>query len=223
MFKPLLPALTALSVCLGSLSVFAQAVCSPEKLNAAIDVYANDPFGARSWRVLQGLGDPGLEASSTYSGNWEKTDTWKKRVAALTPGLQSVQEPNYECRMDYPLQVLESHVKQLGATSPYIKQWLMVQGAVMAACGGKQDANLSMPAPLAELSPDVLAMQISDRVYQGASIAFYSDKPKALELFRQIGASTSPQPAAPILGSGERPPRRSATSRIRRRLSGLGG
>ena len=195
MFKPLFPILTAFSVCLGSLSVFAQAICSPEKLNAAIDIYANDPFGARSWRVLQGLGDPGLEASSTYSGNWEKTDTWKKRVTALAPGLQSVQEPNYECRMDYPLQVLESHVKQLGATSPYIKQWLMVQGAVMAACGGKQDANLSMPAPLAELSPDVLAMQANDRSYQEASIAFYNDKAKALGLFRQIGASTSPHRA----------------------------
>ena len=39
-------------------------------------------------------------------------------------------------------------------------------------------------------------MQAEDRAYQEASIAFYKDKPKAIELFRAIAATDSPHKAA---------------------------
>jgi hypothetical protein len=47
-----------------------------------------------------------------------------------------------------------------------------------------------------EADPAHPTMQAEDRAYQEASIAFYKDKPKAIELFRAIAASDSPHKAA---------------------------
>ena len=45
--------LVALSAVLGStLPAFAQSTCAPEKLASAVDVYAQEPFGARAWRKV---------------------------------------------------------------------------------------------------------------------------------------------------------------------------
>jgi hypothetical protein len=47
-----------------------------------------------------------------------------------------------------------------------------------------------------EIHPALAQMQRDDRAYQEASVAFYQDKPKAVQLFRAIGASQSPHRAA---------------------------
>ena len=50
----------------------AQETCQPEKLAAAIDTYAAAPFSARSWRMLKGLGDPGVAPSYHFEDDWAK-------------------------------------------------------------------------------------------------------------------------------------------------------
>jgi hypothetical protein len=179
----------ALSILMGSAA--AQTSCAPEKLSASVDQFANDPYGARAWRVLHGLGDPKIERASSDFGNWQAVDAWKKRMAELAPDLPGVQDAGYDCRMAYPLEVLNKRVGGLGKTSPYIKQWIQAQGVVIAACSGKENAVLDLPAALADQPPAIAALQSDDRDYHNASVAFYKDKPKALELFRKISASGS--------------------------------
>ena len=191
MFKLTLSALSAFTILTGSISALAETACAPEKLNAAIDAYAAEPFGARSWRVLQGLGDPQIEALNSGGYDFQSSDDWKKLVKDLAPDLTAVQDPGFECRMAYPLKVLKEHVQSLGKEQPYIKQWLAVQGVVITACGGKDAVGLTMPAPLADQPANVSAMQVDDRAYQEASIAFYRDKTAALAMFRNIGSSNS--------------------------------
>ncbi len=191
MLTKTLPALSTISILLCSASVIAETPCAPEKLNAAIDTYATEPFGARSWRVLQGLGDPQIESSHVDSVDFKSTDDWKALVKDIAPDLAAVQDPSYECRMTYPLKVLRDRIGQIGKPHPYIKQWLMAQGVVLGACGSANQTILALPAPLDEQSANVIAMQSDDRAYQEASIAFYQDKVKALSMFRQIGMTTS--------------------------------
>ena len=46
-----------------------QAACAPEKLNAAVDAFAAEPFSAATWRMLNGLGAPEAKADGpSYSG-----------------------------------------------------------------------------------------------------------------------------------------------------------
>ena len=60
----------------------------------------------------------------------------------------------------------------------------------MKACSDPA-AAVSLP-PAAEVSPAITQIQTDDRAYQEASVAFYRDKPRAIELFRAIAASNSP-------------------------------
>jgi hypothetical protein len=189
MLKKLIPTFAALSILMGSAA--AQTSCSSEKLAASVDRFADDPYGARAWRVLHGLGDPKIERASGDFGNWQAVDAWKKRMGELAPDLPGVQDAGYDCRMAYPLEVLDRRVSGLGKTSPYIKQWIQAQGVVIAACSGKENATLDLPPALADQPAAITALQSDDRDYQSASVVFYKDKTKALELFRKIAASGS--------------------------------
>ncbi|NJM31354.1 MAG: hypothetical protein HC855_15860 [Rhizobiales bacterium] len=172
----------------------AQTACDPAKLAAAVDRYAAEPFGARSWRMLKGLGDPEIEPVGGGGDSWDARDAWKKLVAELAPGLAGVQEPDYACRIGYPLQVLKSRVAALGKEHPYIQQWLRAQEAVFQACAGSQ-AIAGLPEPL-EVMPKDAKMQADDRSYQEASIAFYRDKQLAIQQFRRIAQADSPHRAS---------------------------
>ena len=57
-----------------SRSALAQEACDPAKLLAMVDTYASNPFSARTWRVLNGLGDPMIEASYSGSDTWQNQD-----------------------------------------------------------------------------------------------------------------------------------------------------
>ena len=112
----------------------AQETCDPAKLSAMVDTYAGNPFSARTWRVLNGLGDPMIEPSYSGSDTWQNQDAWKKLVAAILPPGQAVDEVGYDCRIGYPLEVLQSRIATLGKDNPYVQQWLKVQGKVLQVC-----------------------------------------------------------------------------------------
>jgi hypothetical protein len=183
LFSTTLPALSA-------------ANCSPENFKTAIDAFANEPFGARAWRQLNGLGDPAISAESYADNDWKAREDWQKLVSEITPDNPQLADPAYDCRIAYPLQVLNERITKFGKTSTYVKQWLLGQGRVLAAC-----ANVTVPAdaaPLAAgaLKPDEEALMSFDVAYQRASVAFYANKAEAVGLFKAISASASPHKAA---------------------------
>lgn len=178
-----------------SSSALAQETCDSGKLSVMVDTYASNPFSARTWRVLNGLGDPMIEPSYSGSDTWQNQDGWKKLVAATLPPGQAVQEVGYDCRIGYPLQVLQNRIATLGKDNPYVQQWLKVQGKVLHVCSNPDTTDTTLPEP-AEADPAYPSMQAEDRAYQEATIAFYKDKAKAIELFRAIAATDSPHKAA---------------------------
>ena len=197
MCKKLIAALGFLA--LFSNSALAQAACDAGKLSALVDSYASNPFSARNWRVLNGLGDPsgdpafkGVNRAAVY--DWDAQEAWKKLAAKILPAGQAPQEIGYECRIGYPLEVLQARIASLGIENPYVKQWFSLQEQVLKACSDPASAT-TLPAPL-ELGLTSAQMQNDDRAYQEASVAFYKDKPKAIELFRTIAKSNSPHKAA---------------------------
>ncbi len=173
----------------------AQQSCDPAKLPALVDIYAGNPFSARTWRVLNGLGDPMIEPSNSGSDTWQNQDAWKKLVAATLLAGQAAQEVGYDCRIGYSLQVLQSHIAMLGKDNAYVQQWLRVQGKVLQVCSNPDTTDVALPDPI-ETDPAHPTMQVEDRAYQEATIAFYKNKPKAIELFRAIAATDSPHKAA---------------------------
>jgi hypothetical protein len=173
----------------------AQDACAPEKLASAIDAYASEPFGARAWRKINGLGDPGIEPGSIYDDSWQQREEWKKLVQQVAPEQQEAANPAYECRIGYPLSVIKQHIASFSAADPYVKQWVDTQAAVIKACGAGQGAQIALPDAQGVKAEQTQLLQ-SDRAYQAASIAFYTDKPKAVELFRAIAATNSPHKAA---------------------------
>jgi len=184
----------SLSLALAAGPAFAQTACEPAKLAAAIDRYAAEPFSALNWRVLNGLGDPGIEASGVGADTWALQERWKKLAAEILPEAPGLQEVSWNCRIGYPLSVLEKRVDQLGKDHPYVKQWLMAQEQVLRACDSEQ-GEVALPAPLGE-DAAFANRQKADRAYQEASIAFYRDKEKAIPLFRAIAQSNSVHRAA---------------------------
>src|SRR6185503_20084019 len=54
-------------------------------ISRAVDRYFGEPFGARTWRVLNGFGDPGLEPGFVGESQWRDRDEWKSLVAKLSP------------------------------------------------------------------------------------------------------------------------------------------
>ncbi len=175
--------------------VLAQTSCTPEKLAEAIDRYGADPFGPRSWRMLKGLGDPMVEANSRGGDYWSAQEAWQKLAGGISPEGKYLQNFGYECRIAYPLQVLNQRIATLTAADPYVKQWLRAQDTVLQACTDAAAADVKLPDPL-EVKPELAKLQQFDRAYQEATIAFYRDKSKALTAFRAIAASDSPHRAS---------------------------
>lgn len=198
MSRRILPLIALLAF--SSTPLLAQQACSdgsprdPAKISEAVDRYAREPFSARTYRVLKGLGDPMIDPNYGGFSSWENADKLKKLAAEIAPEAKQPSYYGYECRLGYPLEVLEKRVADLGKTSPYVKQWLTVQLAVLAACDGEKIAEL--PAPLADQQSPVKELQEADRAYQQASLAFYIDRSKALDLYRAVGASGSPHKGA---------------------------
>lgn len=175
--------------------VLSQTTCEPAKLAAAVDRYALEPFSARTWRMLKGLGDPMIEEGYRGGDYWTVTESWKKIATELAPDAKYLQQFDYSCRIGYPFEVLQQRISNLGKESKYLKQWLRVQDKVMEACTEPNSTDLTLPDPM-EVQPALAKMQTEDRAYQEASTAFYRDKPKAIELFKAIGATDSPHRAA---------------------------
>jgi hypothetical protein len=174
----------------------AQATCAPEKLDKALNAFAREPFGAAGWRKLTGLGAPDINSDSPFFGGYAASEGWKKRTAELAPDMPELQNVPYECRMSYPLEVLETRVAKLGAADPYIKQWLKAQARVLKACEGAGVDQTLLPDPL-EVKPELAQMQQEDRAYQDASVAFYGqDKTKAVQMFKAIASGNSAHKAA---------------------------
>jgi hypothetical protein len=174
----------------------AQQACAPEKLKAAIDVYANEPFGARAWRKLTGLGDAGVAGESYAYTDYAVKEAWTALVKEIAPNSPVLVDPAYECRIGYAKDVLEQRVAKFGKQSDYVKQWLATQEAVFKACGGEVVAAPADTVVPPNLKPEELTLFKQDREYQLASIQFYSAPLNAVPTFKAIGASNSPHKAA---------------------------
>ena len=172
----------------------AQSSCDPAKLASAVDRYAAEPFSALSWRVLQGLGDPMIEPAVAGADTYGAQDRWRKLTAEIMPDAQGLQEVSWNCRIGYPLSVLEKRVSALGKDHPYVKQWLLAQEQVMRACAS-ESGDVALPPPLGD-DATFANRQAMDRAYQEASIAYYREKEKAIPMFRAIADSTSQHRAA---------------------------
>ena len=192
MMKSFAASLTALALLAGS--ALAQTACDPAKLADAVDRYAQEPFSARSWRVLKGLGDPMIEPGSADGDTWAQQEEWRKLTSEIMPDQQDLQNVGWNCRIGYPLSVLKKRIDQLGSDHPYVKQWLLAQQQVIRACSS-EDGEVALPAPLAD-DAAVANRQKADRAYQDASIAFYRDKQKAIPQFKAIAQSNSIHRAA---------------------------
>lgn len=193
MLKRLAASLCAIASLAGP--VLAQQSCEPGKLAAAIDRYAMEPFSALTWRVLQGHGDPMLEATTLGNDAWSQRSRWKAIISVILPDATELQEPDWSCRIAYPLEVLEQRIAALGRDNPYVKQWLLAQQSVVRSCSGSAGADIALPPPL-DVIPALADLQKQDRAYQEASIAFYRDKERSGSLFRAIAAGNSPHRAA---------------------------
>jgi hypothetical protein len=172
----------------------AQTACEPAKLAAAVDRYAAEPFSALNWRMLQGLGDPMIEPATAGGDTWTAQERWRNLAAEIMPDSQDLQGVGWNCRIGYPLYVLEKRINALGQEHAYVKQWLLVQEQVMRACSSEQ-GEVVLPPPL-EAEAAFANRQAMDRAYQEASIAFYRDKDKAIPMFRAIAESNSQHRAA---------------------------
>jgi hypothetical protein len=165
-----------------------------QKISSAVDLYGREPFSARTFRVLKGLGDPMIDPDYGGYSSWQDGDALKKLIAEIIPDAKQSNSYGYECRLGYPLEVLQKRIADLGKTSPYVKQWITVQLAVLAACDGEKIAEL--PGPLADQQSPVTELQEADRAYQSASLVFYTDRGKSVDLYKAIGASNSPHKGA---------------------------
>ena len=173
----------------------AQTTCEPGKLAEAVDRYWAEPFSALNWRVLKGLGDPMIEGSVAGGDTWTAKERWRTLTAEIMPDSQDLQSISWNCRIGYPLSVLEKRIGALGKDHPYVKQWLLAQEQVMRACSSEQ-GEVALPPPLETDAATFANRQGMDRAYQEASIAFYRDREKAIPLFRAIGQSNSQHRAA---------------------------
>jgi len=192
MMKSFVASLAALALLAGP--ALAQTSCDPATLAAAVDRYAQEPFSARSWRVLQGLGDPMLEPGSADADTWAQQEEWRKLAGEILPNEQDLQNVGWNCRIGYPLSVLKNRIDQLGAGDAYVKQWLLAQQQVIRACSS-DEGEVTLPEPLVD-EPAIANRQKADRAYQEASINFYRDKQKAIPQFKAIAASNSVHRAA---------------------------
>ncbi len=173
----------------------AQTQCDPKQLNERLDRYAAQPFSALNWRVIAGLGDPGIDAAGVFDSSWQSQEDYRKLAQSISKSPEPPQL-GFDCRIEYPLSVLKSHVAKFGASDPYVAQWVKIQQQVIAACNQPQGVSQTLIDPLVGVDAAREAAQRDDRAYQTASIAFYADKAKAVDLFRAIAATNSVHRAA---------------------------
>ncbi len=192
MLKQLTAGLVALAILAGP--AMAQGTCNEKDLSDTIDRYADAPFSALTWRVLQGKGDPRIQPAGFSDDSYAAKEEWQKLTATLLPDHDALRDVGYDCRIAYPLSVLKRRVGSLGAAHPYVKQWLLAQEQVLNACKDSS-TPAELPPPLA-IEPAFANLQKMDRAYQEAAIAFYRDKEKAIPLFRAIADSSSQHRAA---------------------------
>jgi hypothetical protein len=176
--------------------VMAQTNCAPETLHAAIDAYAEDPFGALAWRKMTGLGDANITASGEVGSSYATLEEWQKLAGEILPGNKTFAGPAYNCRLRYPLEVLKMRIGVYGKSSDYVKHWAIGQEAVLVACAGESPSIGAIPAPPASLKPADLALLKQDLEYQKATILFYLKPVDAVVAFKSIAASNSPHKAA---------------------------
>lgn len=165
-----------------------------QKISQAVDLYAREPFSARTFRVLKGLGDPMIDPDYGSYSSFKDAEALKKLIAEISPEAKQPNYYGYECRLGYPREVLEKRIADLGKTNPYVKQWVTVQLAVLAACDGAKITEL--PGPLADQPSPAKELQEADRAYQTASLVFYTDRGKSVDLYKAIGAADSPHKGA---------------------------
>jgi hypothetical protein len=192
--RPFLHSLLACSLLVSP--ALAQSTCAPEKLRSAIDTYANEPFSARAWRKMTGLGDPGVEAASFDSASYATGEEWRKLATEVLPGSEALANPNYNCRLSYPLEILKQRIATFGKTSDYVRQWASGQESVIRSCGSGAVVPVPVSAPPANLKPADLDLLKFDRAYQDASVLFYAKPADAAVAFKAIATSNSPHKAA---------------------------
>lgn len=158
------------------------------KVSAAVDRYYQAPFGAVSWRVMNGLGDPGLEPHYGYGDHWTDEEQWQSLVTKLVPGMAK-RNLGYDCRIGHALATLKARIARYGETDPYLHHWIAVQEAVFAACSDGQ-AAATLPPSMDGTSPELADLQRQDRAYQDASVDFYRESyDEALRKYRAIAAA----------------------------------
>jgi hypothetical protein len=195
-----------LSLSLQAAAVMAQPQCPDGKprdeqaISRIVDDYFGEPFGVRTWRVLNGLGNPGLEPGFTGENQWRDREEWKTLVTKLSPA-QAGAEVGYNCRIGHALALLKQRVTRLGEHHPFVLHWIAVQSAVLQACRDENHA-ISLPDPLpingeSQQDRELRSLQAFDRAYQQASLNFYSRNfAAAIASYRTIAASSSPHRAA---------------------------
>jgi hypothetical protein len=186
----------AVMAVLSAAAAFAQTACAPEKFAATVDAYANEPFGARAWRKLNGLGDDGTTGESYGFDTYAQEEEWRKLVQPLVAADSPAANRAYDCRIAYPLEVLKARIGKFGANSDYVKIWVKGQEEVFRACGKSASGPAqSMQAPIG-LKPDEVSLLKWDTEYQKASVLFYSQPQNAVQAFKAIAATASPHKAA---------------------------
>ena len=170
-----------------------------KKVEASIDRYFRDPFGAVSWRVLNGLGDPGLEASYVGESHWSDEQAWRELTAKIAPATAQQQYLGYNCRVGYALRLLKDRIASFGETHPYVRQWVTAQSAVFRSCSDDVAAVLPAPITIEDGDPraaELRQLQVADRAYQQASIDFYRGSfDAALAGYRAIASGAGPHRA----------------------------
>lgn len=157
-----------------------------------LDFHFEHPNSPQTYRALNGLGVPDIEAWDYYAAGANLDD--EGRALLQTLGLSpDASLWDHDCRPLYAVKVLRQRRAQLGAGHPYVARWSEVQRAVFLTCTSRDRATgRVLPAPLATRDARVRALQADDRAYQQASLAFYQgDKARALKAFRAIAASRS--------------------------------
>jgi hypothetical protein len=167
-----------------------------------IDRYRFNPRAPGTYRALAGLGDP--DADSAPEPSEPVSSRQRSLLARMLPDQRPIDSEYWwanpgECRIDYALRVAEARAARLGASHPYIDQWLRTQRAVFSACRPDQWSSTepprparALPPPLATDDPAIARLQREDRAYQDASLLFYRGDPGARAAFAAIARTASP-------------------------------
>jgi hypothetical protein len=65
-----------------------------------------------------------IDPEYSDDGSYEAEQRWQALVSELAPDREALREVGWNCRVGYPLSVLEKRVGSLGRAHAYVKQWL---------------------------------------------------------------------------------------------------